>query len=313
MQSSIFFWVFVPILLSIFKILLWPQLQAGPLKNVRIPKDKDSGKQRTFGFIEYQHDVSVPYACELLDGLKLFGRPIRCKPQGQDSRNGSPAQSPNRSFSKPDQSPYRPYSAPDQSPIRSYSGPDQSPNRSYSDDERNGSYSNGRYDNYSNERNGYRNNERNTSYNNGYSPSPYNSRNSSYDSRDSPVRREDRNSQSWSDRNSQEFKSPQGTPLNHGPKYQNQSRSNRPQANLTLPSPEQQQSLMSLLPSKLSPTVLNSLRNQTLANQHYNKLRDNGRNPDRGSLSRSHSMQHGRSSPRNIRRQNSQPYWFMLR
>uniref|UniRef100_A0A3B5BGJ4 RNA binding motif protein 7 n=1 Tax=Stegastes partitus TaxID=144197 RepID=A0A3B5BGJ4_9TELE len=50
-------------------------LQAGPLIKTKIPKDAD-GKQKTFGFAVYKHEVSVPYAMELLNGTSLYGRTI---------------------------------------------------------------------------------------------------------------------------------------------------------------------------------------------------------------------------------------------
>lgn len=50
-------------------------LQAGPLENVTIPKDKD-GRQRNFAFIAFKHPVSVPYSIALMNGISLFGRPL---------------------------------------------------------------------------------------------------------------------------------------------------------------------------------------------------------------------------------------------
>lgn len=43
---------------------------------VKIPKDKD-GKPKQFAFVNFKHEVSVPYAMNLLNGIKLFGRPIK--------------------------------------------------------------------------------------------------------------------------------------------------------------------------------------------------------------------------------------------
>lgn len=51
-------------------------LQAGPVIKVKIPKDKD-GKLKQFAFVNFKHEVSVPYAMNLLNGIKLFGRPIK--------------------------------------------------------------------------------------------------------------------------------------------------------------------------------------------------------------------------------------------
>lgn len=72
-------------------------LQAGPLRNVHIPTDKKTGKNRTFAFVSYRDECSVPYACELFNTLRLFKKPIYCKPT-KDSKNQnsqSPAGSPN--------------------------------------------------------------------------------------------------------------------------------------------------------------------------------------------------------------------------
>lgn len=43
---------------------------------MKIPKDKD-GKSKPFAFVNFKHEVSVPYAMNLLNGIKLFGRPIK--------------------------------------------------------------------------------------------------------------------------------------------------------------------------------------------------------------------------------------------
>uniref|UniRef100_A0A3Q4APM9 RRM domain-containing protein n=1 Tax=Mola mola TaxID=94237 RepID=A0A3Q4APM9_MOLML len=50
-------------------------LQAGPLIRTKIPKDSD-GKQKTFGFAVYKHEVSAPYAMQLLNGASLYGRTL---------------------------------------------------------------------------------------------------------------------------------------------------------------------------------------------------------------------------------------------
>uniref|UniRef100_A0A8C0CPI2 RRM domain-containing protein n=1 Tax=Balaenoptera musculus TaxID=9771 RepID=A0A8C0CPI2_BALMU len=35
------------------------------------------GKPKQFAFVKFKHEVSVPYAMNLLNGIKLFGRPIK--------------------------------------------------------------------------------------------------------------------------------------------------------------------------------------------------------------------------------------------
>ncbi|CAM4667450.1 RNA-binding protein 7 isoform X4 [Lepidochelys kempii] len=50
--------------------------QAGPVIKVKIPKDRD-GKPKQFAFVNFKHEESVPYGMSLLNGIKLFGRPIK--------------------------------------------------------------------------------------------------------------------------------------------------------------------------------------------------------------------------------------------
>ncbi|XP_064325950.1 splicing regulator RBM11 isoform X2 [Phalacrocorax carbo] len=51
-------------------------LQAGPLTKVTICKDKE-GKPKSFGFVCFKHEESVHYAIALLNGIRLYGRPIK--------------------------------------------------------------------------------------------------------------------------------------------------------------------------------------------------------------------------------------------
>ncbi|KAF7652355.1 hypothetical protein LDENG_00097880 [Lucifuga dentata] len=76
-------------------------LQAGPLIKTKIPKDSD-GKQKSFGFAVYKHEVSVPYAMQLLNGTSLFGRAIHVQFRSGsshsstgNSQNSSPVNTPN--------------------------------------------------------------------------------------------------------------------------------------------------------------------------------------------------------------------------
>uniref|UniRef100_A0A3P9IE16 RNA binding motif protein 7 n=1 Tax=Oryzias latipes TaxID=8090 RepID=A0A3P9IE16_ORYLA len=71
-------------------------LQAGPLVRTKIPKDTD-GRQKTFGFVVYKHEVSAPYAMQLLDGTSLFGRNIHVQFRSGSSHGSSPGNSHNSS------------------------------------------------------------------------------------------------------------------------------------------------------------------------------------------------------------------------
>uniref|UniRef100_A0A6B2EF21 Putative rna-binding protein 7 n=1 Tax=Phlebotomus kandelakii TaxID=1109342 RepID=A0A6B2EF21_9DIPT len=54
-------------------------LQAGPIDEVRIPK------QRSFGFVTYRHEATIPYALNLYSGTRLFGREINVALRSQQS------------------------------------------------------------------------------------------------------------------------------------------------------------------------------------------------------------------------------------
>lgn len=71
-------------------------LQAGPLIRTKIPKDPD-GKQKTFGFAVFKHEVSVPYAMQLLNGTMLFGKSIHVQFRSGSSHSNSPGNSQNSS------------------------------------------------------------------------------------------------------------------------------------------------------------------------------------------------------------------------
>ena len=75
--------------------ILWELfLQAGPLANVKIPINRETGERRgNYAFVTYREEISVPYACELFNQIKLFKKPIYCNPSNRD-RNGSITQSP---------------------------------------------------------------------------------------------------------------------------------------------------------------------------------------------------------------------------
>lgn len=59
-------------------------LQAGPIESARIPLD-NTGRQRNFGFVTYQHRCAVPYAVELYQGLELFQKKVVIRQQHTDN------------------------------------------------------------------------------------------------------------------------------------------------------------------------------------------------------------------------------------
>jgi len=52
-------------------------LNAGPLVKVTIPKDRETKKQKNYAFIVFQHEESVQFAYDLLNGTELFRQKIR--------------------------------------------------------------------------------------------------------------------------------------------------------------------------------------------------------------------------------------------
>ncbi|XP_014805123.1 PREDICTED: RNA-binding protein 7 isoform X1 [Calidris pugnax] len=70
--------------------------QAGPVIKVKIPKDRD-GRPKQFAFVNFKHEESVPYGLSLLNGIKLYGRPIKIQfrsGSSHASHEGNPSCSP---------------------------------------------------------------------------------------------------------------------------------------------------------------------------------------------------------------------------
>lgn len=59
-------------------------LQAGPVVNIHIPRDRVRNSHNGFGFCEFLHEQDVEYACQILNQVKLFGKPIRVNRASQD-------------------------------------------------------------------------------------------------------------------------------------------------------------------------------------------------------------------------------------
>eukprot|EP01118_Nematostelium_gracile_P017773 TRINITY_DN7701_c0_g1_i1.p1 TRINITY_DN7701_c0_g1~~TRINITY_DN7701_c0_g1_i1.p1 ORF type:complete len:253 (+),score=83.17 TRINITY_DN7701_c0_g1_i1:61-819(+) len=72
---------------SVDEGLLWElMLQAGPVVNVHIPKDKLTGTHAGFGFVEYRNEEDAEYAIKILNMIKMFGKPIRLNKASQDKK-----------------------------------------------------------------------------------------------------------------------------------------------------------------------------------------------------------------------------------
>ncbi|XP_034100528.1 RNA-binding protein 7 [Drosophila albomicans] len=91
-------------------------LQAGPIESARIPLD-NTGRQRNFGFVTYQHRSAVPYAVELYQGLELFQKKVTIRQQCLDKSKSS---TPNRSNQR---NPFAHDMGPPAMPLNDHVGP----------------------------------------------------------------------------------------------------------------------------------------------------------------------------------------------
>lgn len=58
--------------------LLWELfLQAGPIANVHMPKDRVSGAHQAYGFVEFMNEEDADYAIKIMQMIKLYGKPIK--------------------------------------------------------------------------------------------------------------------------------------------------------------------------------------------------------------------------------------------
>ena len=61
--------------------------QHGPTASVRVITDRETGRSRGFGFVEYEDAANADKALEALDGQDMGGRPLRVN-EAQDRQRG---------------------------------------------------------------------------------------------------------------------------------------------------------------------------------------------------------------------------------
>ncbi|CAO1637879.1 unnamed protein product [Parajaminaea phylloscopi] len=67
--------------------LVWElMLQAGPITNVHLPKDRITSSHQGYGFAEFQTEQDADYACKIMNGIKLYGKPIRVNKASSDKK-----------------------------------------------------------------------------------------------------------------------------------------------------------------------------------------------------------------------------------
>ncbi|KAG6597617.1 Splicing factor 3B subunit 4 [Cucurbita argyrosperma subsp. argyrosperma] len=68
--------------------LLWELfVQAGPVVNVYVPKDRVTNLHQGYGFIEFRSEEDADYAIKVLNMIKLYGKPIRVNKASQDKKS----------------------------------------------------------------------------------------------------------------------------------------------------------------------------------------------------------------------------------
>ncbi|CAM6105904.1 unnamed protein product [Calypogeia fissa] len=77
------------------KLLYEIMVQAGPLVEVYIPRDKETNRHKGYGFAEFCSEKSAQYALSLFSGLLTFyKRPVRLAISGADRAVQAPQNTP---------------------------------------------------------------------------------------------------------------------------------------------------------------------------------------------------------------------------
>ncbi|KAJ3311470.1 Splicing factor 3B subunit 4 [Blyttiomyces sp. JEL0837] len=72
---------------QVTEALLWElMLQAGPVVNVNLPKDRVTQSHQGFGFVEYVTEEDADYAIKIMNMIKLYGKPIRVNKATADKK-----------------------------------------------------------------------------------------------------------------------------------------------------------------------------------------------------------------------------------
>ncbi|XP_072387475.1 splicing factor 3B subunit 4 [Diabrotica undecimpunctata] len=68
--------------------LLWELfVQAGPLVNVHMPKDRVTTMHQGYGFVEFMGEEDADYAIKIMNMIKLYGKPIRVNKASAHQKN----------------------------------------------------------------------------------------------------------------------------------------------------------------------------------------------------------------------------------
>ncbi|KAI8145207.1 hypothetical protein BJV82DRAFT_649097 [Fennellomyces sp. T-0311] len=68
--------------------LVWElMLQAGPVVNVHLPKDRVTQSHQGYGFCEFMTEEDADYAIRIMNQIRLYGKPIRVNKATSDKKN----------------------------------------------------------------------------------------------------------------------------------------------------------------------------------------------------------------------------------
>lgn len=59
----------------------------GQVQSVKIIQDRETGRSKGFGFIEFADPSCIDAACRAMDGSDMGGRPLRVNPANQRGGN----------------------------------------------------------------------------------------------------------------------------------------------------------------------------------------------------------------------------------
>lgn len=68
--------------------------QVGNVRDVKIPKDRETGKSRGFAFVRFESEEEVEEAIATLDGSSLAGRPLKVRVAEERSQERRPRRVP---------------------------------------------------------------------------------------------------------------------------------------------------------------------------------------------------------------------------
>ena len=68
--------------------LLWELfVQAGPVVNVHMPKDRVTMQHQGYGFVEFLSEDDADYSIKIMNMIKLFGKPVRVNKASAHQKN----------------------------------------------------------------------------------------------------------------------------------------------------------------------------------------------------------------------------------